>query len=456
MALAPIPRAGLALAVSLALLGGCANFAPSYTRPLPAVPAPGLPAAQQAAELGWREFFSDARLRELIALTLANNRDLRVAALNVQRARVQYRVQDASTLPNLNAGASLSRSQDGNSASVQLGLAAFELDFFGRIKNLSEAALQQTFASDESRRSVQISLVAEAANAWLTLAADLERQRLAEQTLATRRQSFDLNSRRHQLGAISGLVLVQSQTAVDQARVDVASSGAQVEQDRHALELLVGAAVPAELLPGSTDMATVSALVELPAGVPSSVLQGRPDVLAAEHQLRAAHADIGAARAAMFPRIALTGSAGTGSRELSGLFKSGSTSWSFGPSISLPIFDGGASRAQLEASKIAREIALAQYDKTVQSAFREVADALSLRASLAERLAAQSSLNEASARQLRLAEAQFRVGSTSQLEVLDAQRSLYAAQQGLINLRLAEQANRITLYRVLGGGWKEQ
>jgi len=441
---------GAATALTVAL-GGCVNFAPGYNRPEPAVSVAGEPAAQDAAAVPWRDFVRDAGLRRTIELGLANNRDLRVAALNVQRVRAQFRVHDALTLPQINASAGFNRSQLGNSASVNLGLSAFELDLFGRVKNLSESALQATFASAETRRSVQISLVAELSNAWLSLAADQALQRLAEQTLESRQRSQDLNTRRHALGAITGLALSQTQSALESARLDVANAAAQVEQDRHALTLLAGAAVPADLLPSERFFAP-TVLVDLPGGVPSSVLQRRPDVLAAEHQLRAAHADIGAARAAMFPRIALTAAAGSSSDALSGLFKSGGRAWNFGPSISLPLFDGGASQATLDASRIGREIALAQYDRTVQVAFREVADALSVRASLAQRLTAQAALNVATERQLQWAEALFRAGGSSQLDVLDAQRAFYAAQQGQIALRLAEQTNRITLYKVLGGG----
>lgn len=447
---------------ALVSLAGCANLAPPYARPDPAVPhadqaaQAAQPAASEAAELGWRAFFSDPRLRAVVGLALTHNRDLRVAALNVERARAQYRITDAARLPTLNAGASASRSDNGSSLSASVGLAGFELDLFGRVKNLGEAALQSYLATDESRRSVQISLVAETANAWLSLAADLERQRLAQQTLDTRQRSYALTQRMHELGAITGLALAQAQSSVDSARVEIANYATLIAQDRNALELLLGAAVPAELLPRADEaLGAVSALIELPAGVPSSLLQRRPDVLAAEHALRASLADIGVARAERFPRILLTASAGSASRELSGLFKSGSGSWSFGPSLSLPIFDGGASRAQVQVAELNREIALAGYDKAVQTAFREVADALAQRATLAERLAAQRSLNEATERQLRLAEAQFRAGSTTRLEVLDAQRSLYASQQALIALRLTEQSNRITLYKVLGGGWND-
>ncbi len=446
----------LSLPLGAALLSGCVNLAPLHQQPVPAIPQPVRVAvpADNPAEVRRQDFFTDPRLRATVELALANNRDLRVSTLNVRRARAQYRIQDASRLPGVSATANASRSNLGTSLSAGVGLSAFELDLFGRVSNLSEAALQSYLATDAGRRSAEISLVAEVANAWLTLAADLERQRLAAQTMATRRSSLALDQRRHALGAITGLALAQSQSLVESARLDVARYATQVEQDRNALELLLGAALPAELAPASEqNLSEPGRLVELPAGVPAELLQRRPDVLQAEHQLRASVAQIGVARAAFFPRISLTASAGAASNELSGLFKSGSGSWSFGPSLSLPLFDGGANAAALDSARLDRDIAVAQYDKAIQTAFREVADALSVRASLAERLAAQRALLASSERQLTLADALHRAGSTGMLEVLDAQRSLYAAQQALIDLRLTEQGNRLALYKVLGGGW---
>ena len=439
---------------TLVCLAGCANLAPDYERPRPVVPAEGQPAARDASELSWRAIFADERLRAVIELALANNRDLRVAALNVERTRAQYQVQQAGSLPSVVVGASATRSKDvGNQFSTSLGLVAFELDFFGRVRNLNEAALQVFLQTGESRRSAQISLIAETANAWLTLAADLERQRLAEHTLESRRHSHELTQTRRRLGAIGGLALAQSQTALESARADLASYAPQIAQDRNALALLAGIAVPEKLLP-RTDAAGAMELAVLPAppsGVPSSVLQRRPDVLAAEHELRGTHANIGAARAALFPLITLTGSAGGASTELSKLFNRGT--WSFGPSLSLPIFDGGAARANAQAAGVDREIALARYDKAVQTAFREVADALAVSATLGERLSAQQTLYEATRRQLELAEVTYRAGGSSQLDLLDAQRAPYAAEQALITLRQTAQSNRITLYKVLGGGW---
>lgn len=444
------------LSLGLLSLSGCVNLAPAYHPPEPAVPrvaAVPLP-AQEASTLSRQSFFTDARLRDTVELALAHNRDLRVAALNAQRARAQARLQDAARQPGVDASSAASRSNAGTQLSASLSLSAFELDLFGRLANLSEAAQQTYLSTEAGRRSTEISLVAEVANAWLTLAADLALQRLAQQTLDTRRESLRLDDRRHALGAITGLALAQSQSGVDSARLDVARYASQVEQDRNALELLLGTAMPAALAPGSEqNQADASQLLELPADVPAELLLRRPDVQQAEHQLRGSVAQIGVARAAYFPRISLTAAAGTASPALSGLFSAGSGSWSFGPLLSLPLLDGGSRDATLQTARIDRDIALAQVDKAVQAAFREVADALAVRARLAERLSAQQALLTTAERQLRLAEAQYRAGGTGMLEVLDARRSLYAAQQSLISLRLTEQANRLSLYKVMGGGW---
>lgn len=452
-------RSGSALVLALTL-AGCVNLAPDYHRPAAAIPQEGTAASQDAAQLPWRSVFNDGRLRDTIALALAENRDLRVAALNVEKARAAFVQTDAQRWPSITAGASASRSGTAsgtaNAFSAQLAMTSFELDVFGRVRNQSASAEASLWGLDATRQSVQISLVAEVASAWLTWAADLQRQALAQQTLASQEQTLALTERRHAVGAVSGLALAQARTAVESARADVATYPATLEQDRHALELLLGAALPDALRPQAGDAsAEVSTLVDLPAGVPSSVLLRRPDVRASEQSLIATHADIGAARAARFPTISLTASAGRASSALSDLFKSGSGSWSFGPSVSLPVFDAGASRAAVRQAEVSRDIAVASYDKTVQTAFREVADALSIRATLADRLTAQQTLLAATERQLRLAEVQYRAGSSTQLDVLDAQRSLYSAQQSLITLRLTEQLNRITLYKVLGGGWSD-
>lgn len=460
------------------LLAGCINLAPATVTPDAPVPqawasapvAPGGAGDVAPRDLGWREFFVDERLRGTIALALANNRDLRVTALNIEQARARYDIASASLLPRVDGNANGNRTRTPGSVSangaarlstqysVNLGLASYELDLFGRIRNLGDAALQSFFATEEARRSTQISLIADVAYAWLLLATDQQRLQFARDTLASRQRSFDLVRQSYELGAQSGLALSQAQSTVDTARADAAQFDSLVEQDRNALALLVGADVPADLLPpstGSQPAAPVARLLAPPAGLPSEILQQRPDVQAAEYALRASSANIGAARAAFYPRIALTGTAGTASSSLSGLFGSGSTAWNFVPSISVPIFDGGANRANLRVAEVQQRIQIASYEKTLQTAFRDVADALAARRTLGERLAAQQSLVASTARTYELSDALFRSGGAGYLDVLDAQRSLYTAQQSLIGLQLVEQTNRLALYRALGGGWNE-
>ena len=508
------PLCLIATAVATALLTGCVNLAPTYQPPALPVPATLADAPQPAAAaatsasaadavplladagpMDWRAFVQEPRLAELIGLSLANNRDLRMALLAIERARAQYGIQRAGLFPSVNAtaGGSRSRTADdlttagrssvGEQYSAQLGFSSYEIDFFGRVRNLNDAALQEFLRTGESRRSVELSLIADIANAWLTLDADSRRLRLARETLRTRQQSLDVTRQSHALGGVSGLTLTQTQTTVDSARVDVATFAAQVARDRNALALLVGAPVPAALLPDSvaaaerTDAtpaptgtpgdtlrstssaplppppAAATALLAVPADLPATVLLRRPDVQAAEYTLRGSYASIGAARAAFFPSITLTGSVGTASNALSGLFDGGNRTWSFAPQIRLPIFTAGLNQANLQVAQVARDTAVAQYDKSIQTAFREVADALADRATLQERLAAQASLVDATQRALDLSVGRFRLGADSYLAVLDAQRTLYTAQQTQISLQLAEQANRITLYKVLGGGW---
>lgn len=459
----------LTLLLPALLLAGCVNLAPDYQQPQAPIPQQWPTNAElgsASAQIGWQAFFLDARLKQVIEQTLANNRDLRVAALNVEKARALYRVQRAEQLPTLNAGGSGTHSRTPASLSgtgsastthqysAALGLSGYELDLFGRIRNLSDAALEDYLALEETRRSTQISLLAEVANAWLTLAADRDLLKLAEDTLTSQQASYELQQRSHALGNTSGLILAQAQTTVESARVDVAAYQSQVQQDLNALNLLAGSQLAEELLPGGLSEDSAE-LLEIPAGLPSSLLQQRPDVLAAEHGLKSANADIGAARAAFFPSISLTASAGSSSAALSGLFTGGSAAWNFAPSISLPIFDVGSNRANLQAAESERDIQLATYEKTLQSAFREVADVLAERGTLRQRMDAQRALTEATARSQRLADALYRNGASSYLDALDAQRELYAVQQNLISLQLTEQSNRIALYRVLGGGITE-
>lgn len=458
----------LTLLSAALLLSGCINLAPDYQQPEAPLPQQWPSAStsqfgQASIDLGWRQFIVDQRLRQVIEQSLQNNRDLRVALLNVEKARALYRIQHAELLPAISLDGSGSHSNTpadlngGDSAvtshqnSVALGFSNYELDLFGRLRNLSDAALEDYLSLEETRRSTQISLISEVANAWLTLAADSALLELANSTLTSQQASYDLQQRSHALGNTSGLSLAQAQTTVESARVDVAAYQSQVQLDRNALDLLVGATVADDLLPMTLEQNTAE-LLEIPAGLPSSLLQQRPDVLAAEHNLKAANADIGAARAAFFPSISLTAAAGTSSSDLSGLFKSGSGAWSFAPNISLPIFNAGSNQANLDAAKSEQAIQLASYEKSLQTAFREVADALAVRSTLKQRLEAQQALTDATARSHDLAEALYRNGASSYLDALDAQRQLYAARQDLISLQLTEQSNRITLYKTLGGG----
>lgn len=457
----------------LLLLAGCASAPPRAEPPALELPAArwshaaAVPAASAAALPAWRDLVRDARLREVIALALENNRDLRVALLGVEQARATYQVQDATRRPTLQATGSSSasftpaeasssgRDTLNRSYSVGVGISAWELDLFGRVASLRDAALQSYLNTEAAQRATRLTLIGDVATAWLTLGADRRLLALARRTLASQQDTLRLTERRQALGAASGLTLEQTRTTVETARGQVAALESQVQRDRHALELLVGRAVPEALLPTDADTGTdeAAALVGLPDALASTVLLRRPDVIAAEHLLQGSRADLEAARAARFPRISLTASAGTASRQLGDLFAGGA--WSFVPSVSWPILDGGTIEAGVARAEATRDIRRATYDKTVQTAFREVADALSVRASLAERLDAQRALVQAWTRSLTLAEARFRAGADSWLTVLDAQRSLHAAQQALITLELTEQSNRITLYKVLGGGGEE-
>jgi len=444
------------------------TLAPKYQRPEPPIPGewPKGAAYREAEgltppELKWQEFFADEKLRKIIAMALNNNRDLRLAALNVQRARALYGIQRAELWPAVDAvgmgskqrvPADLSvtgKSMTAEQYSVNLGIISWEIDFFGRIQSLKDRALEEFLATEEARRSAQILLVSAIANTYLALAADRERIKLAQSTLETQKSLYDLIRRRYELGIASELDLRQAQTQVEAARGDVARYTQLAAQDENALNLLVGSPLPGELLPA--ELGNVSPPKEVSAGLSSEVLLRRPDILAAEHRLRGANAFIGAARAAFFPRIALTAGVGTASSELSGLFKSGSGTWNFAGQILMPIFDARTWSAY-EASKAEREIALTQYEKAIQTAFREVADALAVQGTVEEQLSAQESLVQALAETYRLSNLRYIKGVDSYLAVLDAQRSLRAAEQVLVALRLARFVNRVNLYAVLGGG----
>jgi multidrug efflux system outer membrane protein len=451
-------------------------MAPKYTQPAspvaaawPSGPAYGTETVKTAqkplADIPWREFFIDPQLRKLIALALENNRDLRVALLNIERSRALYQIQRSDLFPKIDASADgnfqrvpAGFSSNGQAAtvdqySVGLGVSSYELDLFGRVRSLKDQALEQFLATEQAQRSVQISLVSQVAVGYLTLAADRERLQLAKETLTGQQSSFQLTRSRFEAGVSSALDLNQAQTSVDAARLDIARYKTLVAQDTNALNLVVGSPVPAELLPQKLSE-TLTALEDVSPGLPSDVLLRRPDILQAEGQLKGANANIGAARAAFFPRITLVSSVGFGSDELSGLFKGDAFAWSFAPRISLPIFDGGSNRANLKVAEADRDIMVAQYEKAIQTAFREVADALAQRGTIDEQIAAQQSLTDATSESYRLSIARYDKGVDSYLVVLDSQRSTYNAQQNLIGVRLSRLSNLVTLYKVLGGGDK--
>jgi multidrug efflux system outer membrane protein len=470
------------LAAAVATLLGACTLEPHYHRPPPPVPAlpGGTAAGTAAADIGWREFFPDPQLQQLIAVALTNNRDLRVAALNVQSAQAQYRIQHAELFPTVDASAveqvertptSVLEAEFPTAASafsgqalpsgitvrtydVGVGFTNYELDLFGRIRSLSHAALQQYLSSGETRRGVQLTLVAEVATAYLTVLADQTLLNITRDTLKSQEQSYALTQKMFTGGTSTELALRQAETTVDTARANLAQYDRQLAQDRDALQLLLGAPIP-DGIDVSSGLDRGNLVTELEEGIPSDVLVRRPDVLAAEHQLMAANAQIGAARAAFLPSITLTGSFGTESAQLSGLFKGASRAWTFSPDISIPIFAGGANLANLQATKLARDTTVAQYEKAIQTAFREVADALVARSTLDEQLAAQQALVTASAVAYRLADMRYRGGVDSYLTALVAQVSLYGAQQQLQNVRLMRLQNLVTLYKALGGGLRE-
>jgi NodT family efflux transporter outer membrane factor (OMF) lipoprotein len=452
------------LAVSM-LLAGCASLAPDYQRPAAPVAAsfPGTEgsagASATAPAIEWQNFFGDARLKQLIELALKNNRDLRVAVLNIEQARAQYQIRRADQLPTVSVGVTGNRqpsTQGGIASTYTAGflVTAYELDFFGRMRNLSDAALAQFLSTEEARKNVQISLIAAVANTYLNVLADDELLELTRQTLAAREESYKLTKLKFDNGVVSELDFRQAESLVEGARTTLAQQQRQRALDENALVLLVGQPLPATL-PAVGTLAATQLGPELPAGLPSDLLTNRPDIRQAEQQLIAANANIGAARAAFFPRISLTGSAGSASNELSGLFKSGSFAWTFAPQLILPIFDSGRNQANLDVARASRDIAVAQYEKTVQIAFREVSDALASRATFGEQLRAQKAQADAEAIRFKLSDLRYRNGAASYLDLLDAQRSLFTAQQATVQTYLAQLQNQVTLYKVLGGGWTQ-
>lgn len=469
-------RASLVAVLALSTALSACNLAPKYARPTGAIPAafpqggPYPAAATDAPDItkvGWRDFFTDPRLQTVIEAGLTNNRDLRIAAANVLQARAQYRVQRADLAPTISAtgaptytnnvaGAGGAAGGGGGLTDLHIysgtiGFSAFELDLFGRVRNLSRAAQEQFFASEEAQRSTRITLIAEISTAWLTMASDQEQLRISRETLKTFEDTLRLTRAQFEIGVASELEARQADTNYQSARNDIAALTARVAQDKNALDLLVGAPVAQDQLPNGlgTGRFTREAL---PGDLDSAILLRRPDVLQAEHKLIAENANIGAARAAFFPKISLTAAIGTISTALSGLFNSGSYTYNGAPTIGLPLFDGGQRKGNLEYARASQQVAQATYEKSVQTAFREVADALAQRGTIGEQIAAQGARAESANVASRLSEARYRAGVDSFLTSLDAQRTAYTAQQQLVTTRLTQESNMVELYRALGGG----
>lgn len=453
------------------MTAGC-TLAPRYTKPEAPVPevwpeggayreAGERIAAPSVPDLAWREFITDGKLRQVIEMALVNNRDLKLAALNVEKVRALYGIQRSELFPTVDAVGSGSKQRvpgdltDSGSAktveqySVNLGVFSWEIDLFGRLRSLKDQALEEYLATEEARRGTEILLVSEVAAAYFALAAERENLELAKSTLEARKASYGLIKRQQECGLASELDLRRAQTTVDTARVDVARLIQSAAQSENALIFLAGSPVPEDLLPA--DLGGVSPPGEISPGLSSDVLLGRPDILAAEHRLKASNANIGAARAAFFPRISLTAAVGTASAELSGLFGSGSGTWLFQPNVVLPIFDARIWSAY-DAARAEEKIILARYEKAIQNAFREVADGLAVQGTMEEQLSAQRSLVHASAETYRLSDIRYRKGIDSFLGVLDAQRTFYGARQGLVAVRLRQLVNQVRLYGALGGG----
>ena len=457
----------LILALTAAGILSACSMAPFYERPEAPVAGEFLKQAdktseRRATDIGWREFFKDARLQALIETGLVHNRDLRIAALRIEEARALYGIQRADRLPTLNATGSDSRAKTpadlsstgaiatGSRYDVGVSLASFELDFFGRVKSLSDAALANYLASEEAQRSAHLSLVSEIAKAYLAERAYAEQLALAQQSHDSRAQSYKLAKMRYEVGATSKLDLAQYESLMQSAKVALVTLQRQRAQAENALAVLTGKSLTK--LPPAQPLSAQGILNDIPAGLPSDLLTNRPDLRQAEQTLKSANANIGAARAAFFPRIALTGSFGTASSALSGLFNAGSGAWSFAPQLALPIFDAGRNINNLDLAWARKNIAVAQYEKAIQVAFREVSDALVARGLLEQQVEAQSAVMKAEAERLKLSQARYDNGIANSLDLLDAQRQLFAAEQTLVQTRLLHLTNAIDLYRSLGGG----
>lgn len=453
----------IALAAA-AVLSGC-SLIPNYERPAAPIPAAYTQAAAEgeSSAIAWRDYFTDPRLQQLIDLALVNNRDLRIATLNLEQARAQFQIQRSALFPSVGGIASANRGNNqitgdlGSTFTAGLAISAWEIDFFGRINSLKEAALAQYLATDEGRKAYELTLVTSVAQGWLTLIADEELLDISRRTVETRKESIKLAKLRFDAGFASELDYRQAESLTEAALATFAQQQRQRALDENALTLLLGQQVPADILASitGTKLANVAPMADIPAGLPSDLLVRRPDIRAAEQQLISANANIGAARAAFFPSISLTAQYGSVSNELSNLFKSGTWGFNVGPTLNLPIFTAGRLSASLASAKAAREIAVAQYEKSIQTGFKEVSDALAGRTTLAEQARAQAAQAEAERKRFYLSDLRYRNGVASYLDLLDAQRSLFALEQADVQVRLAQQLNQINLYKALGGGWAE-
>ncbi|HTY94190.1 MAG TPA: efflux transporter outer membrane subunit [Steroidobacteraceae bacterium] len=456
---------------AVVLLAGC-TMIPQYRQPALPVPehypAPGpgagpgqVPAAgaapAAAADIAAHEVFSDERLDRLIDLALANNRDLRTAVLNVQQTEAQYRITRSSLLPSVQGSAGATRSHIGvatsNDFTASVGVTAYELDLFGHVRSQTAQALEQYFQTQEARRAAQVSLVGQVATQYLTLRETEELLQLTRDTLTAVQASYDLNKATFDAGASNELDLRQAEGQVESARINVETYERQLQQARNALQLLLGAPIP-EDLPPPRPFSDAAMVADVPAGLPSDLIARRPDILEAEHALKAANANVGVARAAFFPTISLTGSVGVTSPQLSSLFKAGSGEWNFGPQVSLPLFAGGRNVAELESAKVGVNLQVTAYEKAIQTAFREVADALVGVDSYARQITLEQALIGTQQRRLELATLRYRQGEDTYLNELAAQQDLYSAQQGLLQAQFNRLSSKVALYQALGGGWK--
>lgn len=459
---------------ALTVLSGC-TMAPRYERPeLPVQPvwpesaqvsAEEQEVADAATNRPWREFFTDPAMASLVETAIENNRDLRVAVLNIEKYRAQYYIQRADTLPTITIGGSSSAQYMNKAVSsrgeavidrayaAQVGFTSFEIDLFGRVRSLKESALQQYFATEFAARSAQVSLVAEVVGAYLQLVANREMLELSRSTYQNRLESYNLINRMFEMGLTSQLTVNQARTIVEEARVAAAQYETAAAQAENGLVLLLGAPVP-EGVTLAGRLGEVAMLPDVPPGLPSDLMQRRPDIVASEHQLQSVNASIGAARANFFPTLSITSSIGTIAPQFHDLFSRGAGTWLFQPQAVLPIFDTGRNWATLKATEAERDMAVAQYEKTIQVAFREVADALAQRATIGEQLDAQKALVEATSASYVLSQNRYEIGLDSFINVLDAQRSLFSARQGLINTVLLRETNILNLYKALGGGWE--